>query len=218
MEFFQELDKDALKTERFLERNAKLLSIIFGALVLAVLGYFAYQQFVVEPRNEEAIKTYLQAQKNLQQQKDAEALGGKSAANPGFLGTYKEYSNTAVGKLAAYNAGIIKFKEGKYQEAYDLLDKFESGNKILMAMKYGAMADAKSSMNQGDEAFNLFEKAISASEDPYTTYYFTRKAAMLGYALNKKDIAKKYFTTIDEKYKEYDNGMSDAYIELVKYY
>lgn len=65
VEFFQELDKDALKTERFLERNAKLLSIIFGALVLAVLGYFAYQQFVVEPRNEEAIKTYLQAQKNL---------------------------------------------------------------------------------------------------------------------------------------------------------
>ena len=30
--------------------------------------------------------------------------------------------------------------------------------------------------------------------------------------------AKKYFTTIDEKYQDYDNGMSDSYIEMVKYY
>lgn len=218
VEFFKELDKEALQTERFLEKNARLLSIIFGALVLAVLGYFAYQQFIVAPKNEEAVKTYLAAQKNLQEGKDAEALGGKSAANPGFLGTYNNYSGTDVGKLAAYNAGLLKFKEGKYKEAYDLLDKFSSDNKTLMALKYGAMADAKASLNQPDEAFSLLDKAVSASDDPYTTYFFTKKAGMLAVALNKKDIAKKHFAAIDEKYKEYDNGMSDAYIEMVKYY
>ena len=37
-------------------------------------------------------------------------------------------------------------------------------------------------------------------------------------ALKKKDAAKKYFSTIDEKYKDYDNGMSDSYIEMVKYF
>ena len=30
--------------------------------------------------------------------------------------------------------------------------------------------------------------------------------------------AKKYFATIDEKYQDYDNGMSDSYIEMTKYY
>ncbi len=218
VEFFKDLDKEALQTERFLERNAKLLGIIFGALVVGVLGFFLYQQFVVAPKNEEATKSYLIAQKNLAEGKDAEAVGGKSAANPGFLGTYENYPGTDVGKLSAYNAGLLKFKEGKYQEAYDLLDKFSSDNKVLMALKYGAMADAQSNLNKNDETLSLLEKAISASDDPYTNYYFTRKAGLVALGVNKKDVAKKHFTTIDQKFKDYDNGMSDAYIEMVKYF
>ncbi len=218
VEFFKDLDKEALQTERFLERNAKLLGIIFGALVLGVLGFFLYQQFVVAPKNEEATKSYLIAQKNLAEGKDAEALGGKSAANPGFLGTYENYPGTDVGKLSAYNAGLLKFKEGKYQEAYDLLDKFSSDSKVLMALKYGAMADAQSNLNKNEETLSLLEKAISASDDPYTNYYFTRKAGLVALGVNKKDVAKKHFTTIDQKFKDYDNGMSDAYIEMVKYF
>ncbi len=218
VEFFEDLDKEALQTERFLEKNFKLLSMIFGAMVLAVIGYFAYQQFVVEPKNQEATISYLAAQKNLTIGKDAEALGGKSAANPGFLGTYKEFPGTSVGKLSAYNAGMLKFKEGKYQEAYDLLDNFSSDNKVLMAMKYGAMADCQANLNKSEDALSLLEKATTASDDAYTSYYFTRKAGMMSLALKKKAEAKKYFSAIDEKYQDYDNGMSDSYIEMVKYY
>ena len=218
VEVFKDLDKGALDTERFLEKNSKMLMIVFGALVAAVLGYFAYQQFYVEPRNEEATLSYLQAQKNLADGKDELALGGKSAANPGYLGTYNDYSGTKVGKLSAYNAGLLKFKEGKYQEAFDLLDKFSSDNKVLMALKYGAMADCQANLNRNDEALSLLDKATSASDDPYTSYYFTRKAGLVALALKKNAEAKKYFSTIDEKYQDYDNGMSDSYIEMVKYY
>lgn len=218
VEFFKDLDREALNTERFLEKYAKPLGIAFGVLVLGVLGFFGYQQFVVAPKNAEAIKTYLAAQKNLTEGKDKEALGGKSAANPGFLGTYNEYPSTKVGKLSAYNAGLLKFKEGKFQEAYDLLDKFSSDNETLMAMKYGAMADAQSGLNKNEDALELLNKAASASRDPYTAYFFTRKAGILALGMKKKAEAKKYFATIDEKYQDYDNGMSDAYIEMTKYY
>ncbi|WP_419869213.1 YfgM family protein [Chryseobacterium sp. CT-SW4] len=218
VEFFKDLDREALNTERFLEKYSKPLGIIFGLLILGVLGFFAYQQFIVAPKNEEAVKGFLAAQKNLSEGKDKEALGGKSAANPGFLGTYNEYSSTKIGKLSAYNAGLLKFKEGKFQEAYDLLDKFSTDNKTLMALKYGAMADAKSGLNKNDEALSLLDKATSASDDPYTSYYFTRKAGILALGLKKKAEAKKYFSAIDEKYQDYDNGMSDSYIEMTKYF
>lgn len=218
VEFFKDLDREALQTERFVERNSKLLSMIFGGLVLLVLAYFAYQQFVIAPKNEEATKGYLAAIAKLQNNQTSEALGGKSAANPGFLGTYNNYSNTDAGKLSAYNAGLLKFKEGKFKEAYDLLDDFSSDNKILMALKYGAMADASANLNKADDALSLLDKASSASDDPYTSYYFTRKAGIMALALKKKAEAKKYFSSIDEKYKEYDNGMSDSYIEMVKYF
>lgn len=218
VEVFRDLDKGALDTERFLEKNAKTLIIVFGALLVAVLGYFAFQQFYEAPRNEEATLSYLAAQKNMADGKEDLALGGKSAANPGYLGTYKEYSGTKVGKLSSYNAGLIKFKEGKYQEAYDLIDNFSSDNKILMALKYGAMADCQANLNKNDDALSLLNKAISASDDPYTSYYFTRKAGIVALALKKNADAKKYFSTIAEKYEDYDNGMSDSYIEMVKYY
>ncbi len=218
VEFFKDLDREALNTERFIEKYSKPLAVVFGLLVLGVLGFFGYKQFVVAPKNVEAVKGFLAAQKNLAEGKDKEALGGKSAANPGFLGTYNEYSGTAIGELSAYNAGLLKFKEGKFQEAYDLLDKFSSDNKTLVAMKYGAMADAKSGLNKNDEALQLLDKATSASDDPYTTYYFTRKAGIVALGLKKNAEAKKYFATIDEKYQDYDNGMSDSYIEMTKYY
>jgi len=216
VEIFQDLDQTALKTEMFIEKYAKQIGIVFGLLVLGVLGYFAYQQFVENPKNEEATISYLAAQKNLSEGKDDLALGGKSAANPGFKGTYEQYSGTAAGKLSAYNAGLIKFKEGKYQEAYDLLDKFSSDNKILMALKYGAMGDALANLNKSEDALSMMDKAASASDDAYTSYYFTKKAGLLALALKKNDDAKKYFSTIDEKYQDYDGGTSDAYIEMVK--
>ncbi|REC43114.1 YfgM family protein [Chryseobacterium pennipullorum] len=218
VEFFKDLDREALNTERFLEKYSKPLGIVFGVLVLGVLGFFAYKQFVVAPKNAEAVKSFLSAQKNLTEGKDKEALGGKSAANPGFVGTYNEYSSTKIGKLSSYNAGLLKFKEGKFQEAYDLLDQFSSDNKTLMAMKYGAMADAKSGLNKNDEALALLDKAATASDDPYTTYFFTRKAGIVALGLKKNADAKKYFSAIDEKYQDYDNGMSDSYIEMTKYY
>ena len=218
VEFFKDLDKDAFNTERFIERYAKQLSIVFGILVLGVLGYFAYQQFILAPKNEEATKSYLSAQKNLSEGKEDIALGGKSAANPGFQGTYTDYSSTAAGKLSAYNAGLLEFKKGNYQKAYDLLDEFSSGNKVLVALKYGAMADCQTNLNKNDDALSLLDKASSESDDPYTSYYFTKKAGILALALKKNTQAKKYFSEIDEKYKDYDNGMSDAYIEMTKYY
>ncbi|MCD9853980.1 tetratricopeptide repeat protein [Epilithonimonas sp. JDS] len=218
VEFFKDLDKEALNIEGFLEKNARTLSIGFGILIVAVLGWFGYQQFILGPKNEEATKSYLSAQKNLAEGKEDLALGGKSVANPGFLGTFDQYGSTKAGKLAAYNAGLIEFKKGNYQKAYDLLDKFSSGNKVLVALKYGAMADCLSNLNKSDDALAMADKASSASDDAYTSYYFTKKAGMLALALKKNADAKKYFAAIDEKYQDYDNGQSDAFIEMTKYY
>lgn len=218
VEFFKDLDKEALNIEFFLEKNAKVLSIAFGILIVAVLGWFGYQQFILGPKNEEATKSYLAAQKNLADGKEDLALGGKSVANPGFLGTADEYSSTKAGKLSAYNAGLIEFKKGNFQKAYDLLDKFSSSNKTLMALKYGAMSDCLSNLNKSDDALAMADKATNVSDDSYTSYYFTKKAGMLALALKKNAEAKKYFSAIDEKYQDYDNGQSDAFIEMTKYY
>lgn len=215
VELFQELDQNVMQSERFIEKNAENIGFIFGVVVAGVLGYFCYQHFVVEPQNQEATVAYLNAQKNLFEGKDEVALGGK-ATNPGFKGTADNFAGTDAGKLSAYNAGLLEMKNGNFQKAYDLLDKFSSSNKVLMAMKHGAMGDCLVELNKNDEALSQFDKAISASDDAYTSYYFTKKAGVLAIATKKNDLAKKYFSTIEEKYQDYDGGISDNYIEMVK--
>ena len=98
------------------------------------------------------------------------------------------------------------------------MDKFSSDNTIFTALKYGAMADCQSGLNKNDQALSLLDQAIGASDDPYTSYFFTKKAGILALGMNKKAEAKKYFSTIGEKFKDQDNGMSDAYVEMVKYF
>lgn len=218
VEIFEELDHSALKSEKFIEKYAKQLTGAFVIVLVGILGYFAYQQFVVAPKNEEATMSFLAAQKAQTTGDDTKALGGKSAANLGYLGTYNEFGATNAGKLSAYNAGLIKYKEGKYKEAYDLLDAFKSKNKILMALKHGAMGDCLANLNKSDDAMTQYDNAATISDDPYTSYYFTRKAGIMALALKKKTEAKKYFSIIEEKYQDYDGGISDAYIEMVKYY
>ncbi|HEX7870837.1 MAG TPA: tetratricopeptide repeat protein, partial [Chryseobacterium sp.] len=51
VEFFKDLDREALNTERFLEKYQKPLSAVFVGLVVGVLAYFGYQQFIVAPNN-----------------------------------------------------------------------------------------------------------------------------------------------------------------------
>lgn len=215
VELFEELDENVVKSQKFIQSNATKILIAFGVLIGIVLAYFGYQQFVIAPQNEEATMAYLTAQKNLIEGKDEVALGGKST-NPGFKGTAENFAGTDAGKLSAYNAGLLEFKKGNYQKAYDLLEKFSSKNKILVALKHGAMGDCMVNLNKNDEALSQFEKAISASNDEYTAYYFTKKAGILALSMKKNQEAKKYFSTIEEKYLDYDRGTSDAYIEMVK--
>ncbi len=216
VEIFQDLDKTAVKTEKFLEKNFKAIAIGFGVVLLGILGYFAYKTFVVDAKNDEATMQFLNAQKNQNQNKEELAIGGKSSTNLGFTRTYNEYSGTDAGKLAAYNLAIIEYKKGEFQKAYDHMDAFGSNNKALVALKYGLMADCMANLNKGEDALSYFDKAISTSEDAAVAYHFTKKAGITALALKNNDKAKTYFLSIEEHYSDLDMGQSDSYIEMVK--
>lgn len=216
VEVFQDLDRTAVRSERFIERYARPIAWGFGIVIIGLLAWFAYLQFVVAPQNEKATIQYLNAQKNLSEGKEKEALGAKTGLNSGFLGTFEKYGQTAAGKLSAYNASLLEFKKGNYAKSYELMDHFSSDNKILMALKYGVMADTKANLGDAKAASDLLDKAISASSDQATITWMTRKAGILALNRGDKEAAKRYFMNIEESYQDYDAGMSDVFIEQVK--
>lgn len=195
-EAFETLENTAKNSEHFLEKNAKTLAIIFGALVVLAIGYFAYLRFIVQPKNEEAAKEVVTADRMYRQDSMKLALNGSQGAYLGYDQLVKEYGSTETGNLAKFKAGIASYKLGKYQEAIDYLNSFDASEEVMKTVKQGAIADAQVQLGKKSEALDNYVKAAKATEIQTLQMIYTRKAAILAYELKKYDevlpLLKKY--------------------------
>ncbi|WP_264566800.1 tetratricopeptide repeat protein [Flavobacterium sp. N3904] len=206
-EVFSKLDETASKTELWVAENQKIIFGIVGAIALVTVGYFAYQKFIVTPKQEDAASEMFVAQSNFEKATNGVAsdslyklsLNG-SEGKFGFLKIADEYSGTDAGNLANYYAGIAYLNTGKYDEAITYLGKFSSDDMILSALAKGAIGDAYSQKNQPKEALDYYIKAAESNKNDFTTPRFLMKAGKVALALGNKADALKYFTDIKENY------------------
>ncbi len=208
----------ATSGERFLQKYAKPIGILFGIVIVAVLGYVIYDNYVVTPKNIEATDLVVDAQNLYAEGKTEQALGGKTSGISGFVDIAQEYSSTKAGKLAYLYAGTTEFKKGNYQKALEYFQNFDSPDKDLKAVKYGAIADTYVELNNTTEALDYMAKAANESINGATAYQFYKKAGILAMSLNQNEKALEFFQTIHDKFPDVDqNGEIDAYIERLKY-
>ncbi|MBF4470394.1 tetratricopeptide repeat protein [Flavobacterium sp. HJJ] len=206
-EVFSKLDETASKTEDWVAKNQKIIIGVVGAITLITVGYFAYQKFISNPKEDDAANEMFVAQSNFEKAVNGVASDSlyKLALNGsegkfGFVKIADEYSGTAAGNLANYYAGIAYLNTGKYDEAISFLGKFSSSDVMLSALAKGAIGDAYSQKNQPKEALENYIKAFEASKNDFTTPRFLMKAGKVALALGNKADALKYFTDIKENY------------------
>ncbi|MDR2123003.1 MAG: tetratricopeptide repeat protein [Flavobacteriaceae bacterium] len=217
-EILDTLNTSAVGGEKFLQKYAKPIGIFFGVVIIAVLGYVIYDSYVVTPKNIEASDLMVDAENSYAEGKTDQALGGKASGISGFVDIAEEYSSTKVGKLAYLYAGVTEFKNGNYQKALEHFQNFDSPDKDLKAVKYGAIADTYVELSNEEEALNYLEKAAKESTNAATAYQFNRKAGLLAISLNQNEKALEFFQTIQDKYPDVSqSGEVEAYIERLKY-
>lgn len=154
-----EVVEEALsRSEQFIEKNSKIITIAVLVLVVAVLGYIGVNRYVLEPRETEAQKQMFQAERYFEQDSLSKALNG-DGNNPGFLDIIADYSMTKSANLARYYAGISYLRLGDYNEAIKQLDKFKGRDQVVAAMALIAKADATMELGQTPKAAGLYEKA-----------------------------------------------------------
>ncbi|CAI8281635.1 MAG: Uncharacterised protein [Bacteroidota bacterium] len=207
-EVFTTLDTSAGRAEAWVARNQNYILSTIGAIVVIVLGYLAYMNFVTKPLNEESTNAMAQAQAyfkegmqdpTLQDSLFTLALEGDGVA-PGFVEIIENYGSSDAGQLATYNAGMISFQQGNFDQAISYLDKFSTSDPILGALALGGIGDAFAELNQLEDALDYYQKAASFAANDLTTPRFLLKGAQVAFAVNENGKAANLLAQLKENY------------------
>lgn len=174
-ENIQAVEQALGKSERFIEENQKPITIILVVLVAIVLGYFGFQRFYIQPKEEKAQIEMFMAEKYFGQDSLNLALNG-DGINPGFLQIIENYKFTKSASLANYYVGVIYMKKGEFQNAIDHFKKYKTNDKLLKPMALGATGDAYVELGDNSQAVSFYLKAAKASKNEFTTPVFLMKA------------------------------------------
>jgi tetratricopeptide (TPR) repeat protein len=197
-------------------KNQKLITYVLGGLIVAILGFFAYKYFYLQPMQEEAEKKIFKAERYFDSDSIKLALNG-DGNNPGFLEIAEDYGSTKAGNRAHYYIGVIYLQQGKYQDAIDNLKDFKADSKILMPVALGAIGDAYSQLKNYDEAADYYINAAKEDANEFTAPRYYKKAGIVYEELGKYKEAADAYQKIKEKYPRSQEGnMIDKYIARAK--
>lgn len=169
---------------------------------MGVLLYIGYKQFILKPKIEEAQQQVFVAQEYFAQDSLQLALQG-DGNYPGFLAIADNYSGTPTGNLAHYYIGVIYLQQGRYQEALDYLEEFETDSYLLTPMRLGAMGNAHAQLGAYQKAADFFKRAAQANPNDLTSPRFLYKAGMMLEQANQLEDAQ---ATLEQLRRDYRNS------------
>ncbi|MDY6800088.1 MAG: tetratricopeptide repeat protein [Bacteroidota bacterium] len=213
---FESVENALSRTEHYIEQNQKSLTIIVLAIIVIVGGYLGYQRFIVSPKEKEAQSQMWMAEQYFARDSFNLALHG-DGNYLGFLDIVDEYSITKSANLANYYIGISYLHLGQYEQAIEYLKAFESDDKMVAPIAYGAIGDAYMELDNTSEAMQYYEKAVNKSENEFTTPIYLMKVGFVHEQNQNYEKALEAYQTIKNDFPESAEGRQiDKYIARVE--
>lgn len=172
-------------SEKFIEKNKKIIITIISVVVLGIAAYFLYQNFVVAPRENNVQEELFAAQKYFEQEDFKKALEG-DGKHAGLISIIEEYGSTKGGSLANYYAGNIYLRQGEYKKAIEHLSAYKGEDKIISIQTKALIADAYVELGELDKAISNYKDAIK-SENIMTTPFVLLKLGQV-YEMQKNNV------------------------------
>ena len=200
------------KTEHFINQNKKSLSIIFGALILAVGGYFFYQKVYVANKENEAQALLFYSEQYFTADSLKLAING-DGNHPGLKEIADDYGVSPSGNLARYYLGMAYFKMKDYSNAIEELRSYDAKDEVSGSIVYGAIGDANMELKNLDEAISYYQKACSENPNNFTTPIMLFKLAIAQESKGNFKEAKEVYLRLKKNYSNSTEGaQADKYI------
>jgi tetratricopeptide (TPR) repeat protein len=174
---------------------------IVGAFVAVACLFLGYQNFYLEPMEKEAQSEMFNAEIYFAKDSFNLALNGDGQFL-GFIDIANDYASTKQGELANYYAGISYLQLKDFDNAIDYLKDFNSDDIILSSLALGSIGDCYLELNDTDNALSYYKKAISNSDNSFTTAKYLMKEALFMENNSDFDKALKIYLNIQDNYKD----------------
>ncbi|MBI4945450.1 MAG: tetratricopeptide repeat protein [Bacteroidetes bacterium] len=204
------------KAERYIEENKKSLSIIAGAVIILVGGYFAWTKLYLAPLEEEAQGQMFVAERYFEKDSLDKAINGDGQFF-GFKDIIENYGLTSSGNLAHMYLGLCYLHKGQFEDAVKELKEYDGEDMMLGPISIGAIGDAYSELGKTDDAIDQYMKASSENKNNFTTPIYLMKAATLYETQGKYKDAVKIYEQLKTDFSESREGREvEKYISLAK--
>jgi tetratricopeptide (TPR) repeat protein len=201
------------KWKHFQDSYGKKAAIGLAGILIVILGYFAYKQFILDPKEKDASGAMYRAEEYFRLDSTRLALNG-DAVNAGFIKIISRYSGTKAANLAAFYAGSCYLKLGDFNNAVKYLKDFTTSAVQVQAKAYGLLGDAYSELNKKNEAAEEYKKAGTYFEqDEIISPEYLFRAGYLYESMGKTQDAISMYELLKNKYPSSPRGFEiDRYL------
>ena len=210
----EKINETVSKTEQFFNEHKNLIYGIVAAVLVIGFGVPAYNQWILKPKQAEAMEQMFPAEAAFAAGEYDLALNGDGNVL-GFKDIIDQYGNKA-GKAVNFYAGVSELQLGNFQEAIDFLKKYKGKDHILSARALACLGDAYTGLEDYNTAIGYFEKAADLSDNVYSAAYLL-KAGVAYEELGNNDKALACYNRIKNDYPQSIEGYDiDKYIARIE--
>ena len=204
------------KSEAFFLKYKYAIVGAVVALVVIIAGGSLYNTYVAKPNAAKASTSLAKGQDYFSEENYEKALNGDSTGFAGFAKLAADLSGKN-GNLANLYAGLCNAHLGKWQEAANYIEKFDSkGDYMVSPATLGALGNVYAHLNQLDKAVATLKKAAEAADNhSLSPTWLIQAGEILESQGNKAEALKLYQTVKDKYFNSMQYQSIDKYIERV---
>lgn len=146
------------KAKDFWNRWGNKLTIISAVIIVALGGWYVYQNYFKKPKEAKAYEAMFKAEEYFRMDSLNLALNGDGQAM-GFLRVMDKFKGTKAANMAHYYAGVCYVKLNDNEKAVKYLKDFSTDAKQVQARAYKLLGDAYGDLGKFKEAYDNYKKA-----------------------------------------------------------
>jgi predicted negative regulator of RcsB-dependent stress response len=192
----EDITGEEIKRKFKSNKKLRIITFVIGTIVILVLGYFLYRQFVWSPSNEKSKDVYWQAL-------NYAAIDSTDMALDDLKSYAKKYDGKVGGEVSQFVYARQLMTKGEFKKAQTELEDVDLEDTYAKILAIGLQGDCQSELKKYEDAANTYMEAADMLENDLTTPMYLLKAGMCAEEIKNFEKAAEVYERIKDDFPQY---------------